>query len=443
MTVREDVALAAELGRRLDALSGPRPVGVTDLLAVRQAYWRATAPPAPISAARGARLAHGRRVHRVLADLFATEGQLEVRVRRQGVVGRIDVLTDRPLELKSTSVAIGPDELLSERPEYAEQLAMYCALAGRRAGRIVTVILGDEDRVEVRTLDLGFLGLPALSQNMERRAAVLRVALEGERPDELPRCRWFERGCEFRAGGMCDCTGSEPEEVPLFRDAPVEIIARPDLDRELTPRLSGALRSRKPPEIERFRDLVYPRRTYFDRSHGQPPAEKAPSAKSTSASPTYLRLTGVVEAGPLGEVTRLPSLADEPAEDVAAFQGLPYLARTSRAVSALRAERLVRDHPQYALDLGFRCATVGATSARVLVAYERPSEPADWVQVFELTFDPLTRFARLWRTRASALSRALAESSPSHLPPCPEWMYPDCPYRAECGCGATPGRSQR
>lgn len=443
VTVEAEGQLTEELGRRLEAASGLRSIGVTDLLAPRQAFWRLSTAPIAISPARQMRIESGRRIHRLLGPLFGPESALEVRVRRQGLAGRIDVLTDRPIELKTATLAIEPEQLVTDRPDHVEQLAMYCALLGRATGRLVTVIAPTEADVEVRTMDVRFANLDAVSSEMQRRAAALRAALTEGNPSDLPRCRWFDRGCEYRNGPTCDCTGREPENASVILPGVSEISARPEVDRWLAPRLSDALRAARPAQITRFRELVYPRRTYFERAEEGPPVDRELAGPPAPPSELYGRLVEAIEAGPVGEVARLPSLAEEPEEEVTAFRGAPFLARTSRSWSAVSAERLVSQYPQYALELGFRCAATGTEAARVMVAYGRAVEPRDRVRVFRLRFTPVTTFARVWRARAAELERARERKTPATLPACPAWMFADCPYRAECGCGEGPDRSHR
>jgi len=197
--------------------------------------------------------------------------------------------------------------------------------------------------------------------------------------------------------------------------------------------------------VDRFRDLIYPRRTWFERSVTPAPSLPPPSpAPPESATPdVYGRLVEAIESGPVGEVRRLLTLADEPGEEVVAFRDEPYLARTSRAWERVPAESLVDRSPQYALDLGFRCAVTGSFRGRVVTAYERAERDEDRIAVYECRFENLTPFSRLFRARAEGLEEALRRGTPESLPPCPGWMYEDCPYRAACGCGAEAGRSQR
>jgi hypothetical protein len=441
--VRPDLTLAAELGGRWESARGDRVVGVTDLLAPRPAYWKWVAGPAVPTPERRARLESGRRLHLSLDRLLDRGAKLEVRVRRDGIAARIDALTDRPVEFKTTGRAPEPEELLRERPEYAEQLGMYCALAESAAGRLIMLASGGDPEDLIRTVDISFRDPSRIHGAMRRGAEALRSAVASGSAAALPRCRWFDRGCEFRAGAICDCTGDEPEPEDWLRTEVAELRPRPEEDGRLAGRLPSANAEASP--LRRFRDLLYPRRSFFERR--RPLTETAgQAAGGTLPSPpseVYLRLLEAIEGGPVGDVARLPGRATEPAEEVPAFRGLPYLARTSRAPTVPQPGALLANHPQYALELGFRCAATGTTGARVILAYERASDPAARLQVFEFEFGSTTVFSRLWRSRERQLESALASGAPLGLPACPAWMYSACPYRDECGCGAAPGRSQR
>jgi len=436
--------LAGELTRRWESIAPSRAVSVTDLLAPRRAYWKATRGPVEPSPERAARIEEGRLVHRAIERLIAGEGAIEVRVRRAGVVGRLDALTDRPIEFKTTRFARAAAQVVSDRPEYVDQLAMYCALAGNPEGRLITAVPDAEAAWSVRVADLHFLDTASIEAEMHHRADRLREALARRTPSPLPRCPWFDRGCEYRDAANCDCTGEEVEEPRLAPESSLTPTERTDLETELQARLNAIVRSVRPAGLRRFRELIYPRRAYFDRT--AVPSEEGEERAGTPGapvSPTYERLVETIEGGALGEVARLPTRADEPEEEVPAFRGLPYLARTSRSTRVPGAEELFDRSPQYALELGFRCAATGTDIGRVIVVYERAADARDRLRVYELTFRPITAFSRLWRAREAALVHAVETGSFRELPACPSWMFPECPYRGDCGCDDPPDRSQR
>lgn len=386
----------------------------------------------------------GRRLHRALGLLFVGEGSLEVRVRREGLVGRVDVLTDRPIEVKSGALPRGGETLAEDRPEYLEQLGMYCALLDAPVGRLIALSTYGRPVPDVAVLDVRYRELPGVRDEMQDRAQRIRESWERQRPETLPRCPWFARGCEYREAGICQCTGDEPDDPRPFLSHVEGTEDRP----EVAARLRAGLEERLPqlgtPSVGRFREMIYPRRAWYDRLRDELPEPKVrPPPTTRPQSGTYARLLAAIEVGPTGEVERLPTLAAEPEEEVLGFRGDPVLLHTSRARRAPTAETLLDQSPQYALDLGFRCVAAGRNAGRLVLALERAGPDESPVRVFELSFEPVSTLARLWRGRQRQLEEALRDRAPDRLPACPSWMYEECPYRELCGCGSVEGRSQR
>jgi hypothetical protein len=442
VSVRRDPELRAELLERL-ARTGPvRAIGVTDLLALRRAFWRATTSPLEISPDRMARIDQGRWLHRHLGLVLGPETALEVRVRRAGCVGRIDGFADAPIEVKTGASLAEPSDLRDSRPDHVEQLAMYCAMTGRPSGRLVAFSVEGEEVRGLRTADLAFRDLPTIVGEMTARAEALRRAIADETAAGLPRCRWFGRGCEFQLAGRCHCSGEEPEGRTTILDEIASVAARPDLDAVYRGRLARLPKVAQAPTLERFRDLLYPRRAYFERT--APAPERSLAIASPAETPDlYARIAETIESGPIGEVARLPPRAEEPAEDVTGFRGTPYLLRTTRAWDPIAPEDLIRRSPQYPLELGYRCAVTGTSVGRVVLGYERAAEDRDRLQVFEVRFSSVTPFARRVRQVGHDLEEAIRSRRPEDLAACPDWMYSDCPYAAECACGVSAPRSHR
>ena len=437
----EDPAREHELGARLPAAAEPRAVSVTDLLAPRRAFWRRMRGPAPITPERELRLERGRAWHRRLGHAVAAEGRLEVHVRRGGLSARIDLLADVPIEVKTSSTpgVGGPQD---DRPDQVEQLAAYCALVGHPLGRLIHLRLHDDGPPEVSAADLSFDDLPAVSAELGRREAALRGAVGAQSPERLGRCRWFDSGCDYRTAGVCDCRGDERLEPEAVAGRRGQRTDRPDV----AARWEAALRRAPTPEptpVPRFRDLLYPRRAYFDRRVGRPPVNVPPRPPSAPMD-TYERTVAALERGPVGDVHTLASGARAPEEEVLAWRGRPVLVRASRTRSRLSAEELRSRFPQYLLELGFRCAHAGVPRATLVVGRElaAPGEPP--VEVFDFELPEGTgAFTAAWEERRAVLERAIGAATPGGLPSCPGWMTSDCPYRAECGCAADAERSHR
>jgi hypothetical protein len=439
VTVTEDRVLARELTSRLRPVGAPRRTNVTDVLSLRPAYWRRAVGAPPIAPEREAMLESGRRLHRILGLVFAPEGQLEARVHDAHVQGRVDVLSDRPVEIKTSAYAPPSGDPIAERPEHVDQVAMYSALLGVGSARLVYLhAVADEVR-GAATFDLEFARLDAVREGMGARVRALADAHTAGSPADLPGCPWFARGCEFRGAGVCDCTGEEGPAESLVTAAEPRSTARPDLAQRLAEGVRVRLAATHPPTIHRFRDLLYPRRGYFDASGPPSPALAVPYEAETD---TYSRLVEALDTGPLGEAARLPTLADEPDEEVGGFRGAPVLIRTSRASQRLDPATLLDRSPQHALQLGFRCVATGTRRARLIMGYEKSAE-TERIQVLDLSFEPPATFSRVWRSRVRQLESARAREDPAALPACPGWMFNQCPYRDRCGCGSAAVASQR
>ncbi len=387
-------------------------------------------------------MARGRSWHRAAGRLFSAEGALEVRLRREGISCRIDLLADVPVEIKTGGGPL-PADLPSERPEHVEQLAMYCALLERPDGRLVHIAVEEGRPTGVGATDVRFGDLAKVEGEMRAREAVLRQAIDRKESGSLPRCRWFGRGCEFQLAGACDCRGEEARESSVILAEVRSTRERPDIslrwltalvENSAVPTSSG---------LDRFRELVYPRRTFFDRTRTVETAPGEPSAPVARGPDLYDRLLETTESGPVGEVLQLPSAPNAPEEEVVGFRGAPLLLRTSKAWSRVPPTDALARFPQYALDLGFRCAATGTSVGRVVLGYEHAEEEADRLQVLEFRFDPVAVLAQLAEDRTRRIAAALADRSPRGLEPCAAWMFGDCPYKVDCGCGADTSRSQR
>lgn len=125
----------------------------------------------------------------------------------------------------------------------------------------------------------------------------------------------------------------------------------------------------------------------------------------------------------------------EPLERVVLADERPVLVRTSRGWRHLTPREVVRDRPQYLMELGLRAQAVRRPVTTLVVAYEHATDPADRIEAFRTEFTDLGLWAEVARSRAEALATALHSGDPRPLPPCPRWMYDTCPYRALCHCG--------
>jgi hypothetical protein len=439
--VLPDEPLRAALLERQRAGPLEGAVSVTEVLEPRPAYWKRL-HPVPPTAERAARMRAGQEMHVLAGHLMAPASAREIRRRRDGIVARIDLLDDRVTELKTTTLRGTPDGT-SVRSSYLEQLAVYCGLLERSQGRLVLIDPTPGSPPKVEAYDAGFPTAGLAWAEALRRAAQLRSALQVRSAAELPRCPWRDRGCEFRSAAVCDCTGNEvPAAADAFGPLPV-----PDPAPEAARRLAEALAARPAgPGIRRFRDLVYPRRAFYERTvpleEGGREWTPPPGGRTEDL---WRTISDLLETGAAGEVASVDPPDGEPLERVTTLDGRPMVLKTTRSWNPPAPERVLAAQPQYILELGLRCAAAGTDQGTLLVGYERILPWDRRVQAYRVSFDPPDAIRAVIALRTRDLRDALASGRPAGLPACPGWMYEGCAYRPDCACagGAGPGVDQR
>ena len=439
--VSEDPSLRSLLTGRLAPASDPPPTRVTDLVDLRRAYWRAIAP-VRLAPERLERMELGRAQHRRFERALAAEGAAEVRVRRDGFVGRIDLLSDIPIEVKSAASIVPASELLEARADQLEQLAMYVALTDRPSGRLVTIGPDGPGGPAVQAIDIGVGSADAVRTAMRARAGALVRAWQEHRAETLPKCSWRHRGCEFEAAGVCDCSDGDPAADEGVLSQIGGLTERTDVEERLTDRLRVLPAPEEEPLLDRFRELLYPRRSYFERTRPAPGGER-PRRDPLEPPELFARLLAALEGGPVGDVARLIPRTGEPLEEIPGYRGVPFLVRTTRARRLPTAASLVEEAPQYALELALRCVAIGGSEGLLVLGSERASRDEERLWAFRYHLTDPSVISRWWRERRRGLVDAIALGEPRAAAACPSWMYADCPYRVDCACGAVEARSQR
>ncbi|HEV2449194.1 MAG TPA: hypothetical protein VGU43_02145, partial [Thermoplasmata archaeon] len=425
--VEPDAAVAARLAGAGGEARTVRSVWVSDLLDPRIAYYRAISPVEP-SPDVIARRESGREAHDRVERRLAAPEHREIRVGADGIVGRIDLLYDRPTELKSTAKLLEPAELPRLRPSYVEQLAAYCALLERPTGRLLLVRDATGGTADLRVGDAEFSDLPGLRRELLTAAEALRQAIRDRNPDPLARCAWFGRGCEYQEAGVCHCTGQEPSPPGPGVRRLIHLERNLELEHRVAEQLAAPPPDPSTEPIGKYNDLLYPRQTFFERT-GAPRRPGAPF----SGGPLWRELRDVVESELASELDERGSTSGEPREPVACFRGEPYLLKTSRSRWRTLPEQVPLRSPHYLLDLALRAGALRVEGGWIFLARERPEPGAPRIEALHVRFSEAPRLAVWLDGQVSALHAAVREGDPSRLPACPEWRFEECPYRDFCG----------
>ena len=410
----------------------PYRISVTDLLNLKQAYFRRKYPEIVPPLEKQQLMWAGTGFHKTFGSAVSSEEYLEQFVEAEGIVGKVDIYEKIPVEVKTTSTPVDTKDLLKYRPNYIEQLGMYCAMVNVHEGEIIIYQRPAEESPPPLTVyHITFPDLEAIRTEMRRRRDLLVQALISNDPSNLPVCPWLNRQCDYSE--VCDCATTSVPASREIADLAGEIHVDSTTCEQLLSKMAGA----QPSQLFGINDIVFPRKAYFERLKLQ---EIAPGEEVREEKEEHLRsmdelgflyaLRDSLRYGTPGEVQRIPVKHAPLADLVQTWRDLPTILRDPKFSSLVERERLPRTFPHYFLRLGFECAFTENAKGRLLLYYVRvPKEDAK-LMVYDVNFRNLNAVKAEALRRLELLEKA---TSPLQLPKCPSWMCPYCEYRLECG----------
>ncbi|MGA8848947.1 MAG: hypothetical protein WB564_03885 [Dehalococcoidia bacterium] len=410
----------------------PYHISVTDLLNLKQAYFRRKYPEIVPPLEKQQLMWAGTGFHKTFGSAVSSEEYLEQFVEAEGIVGKIDIYEKIPVEVKTTSTPIDTKDLLQNRPTYIEQLGMYCAMVNAHEGEIIIYQRpAEESPSPLLVYHVTFPDLEAIREEMRRRRDLLVQALISNDPSNLPVCPWFNRQCDYSQ--VCDCATTSVQASYKIAELAGEIYVDSTTCEQLLSKMAGA----QPSQLFGINDIVFPRKAYFERLKLQ---EIALGEEVREEKEEYLRsmdergfldaLRDSLRYGAPGEAQRIPVKHAPLADMVQIWQNLPTILRDPKFSSLVERERLPRTFPHYFLRLGFDCALTENAKGRLLLYYVRvPKEDAK-LMVYDVNFRNLNAVKAEALRRLELLEKA---TSQLQLPKCPSWMCSYCDYRLECG----------
>ena len=423
-TIKDELAAAAR------SQSARRRISVTDLVNPRQAYFRWTRPDIEPSLDRIQLMLSGTGFHAVFGQTVSSEGFVEQFLEYEGIVGKVDIYEDVPVELKTTGSI--PEEIEAARPAYIDQLGMYCTMAGQGAGRLLVYRRQMYDRPpELRAFDVAFRDIGAIRAEMFRRRDMLREAMDRNDPGTLPRCEWWERGCDYREVCGCETAGPLARAVPA---SDIRIERSPDLERKLTGQLLVSdLASEEKRRGFGLNDLVFPRKAAYERlKHEEEEDDQTLETRLRDLERRGFQgaLYKALRFGIPGAFTAIPVRLRTLTGRVGTYKGIPTILRSSKFRKMVPRERLPEDMSHYFDRLAFECSLAGREQGRLVLYYE--VLPGDKFMVYDVTFKKLPAILAEADRRLALLESG---APPADLPACPSWMFKRCEFAPQCGCG--------
>ncbi len=424
-TIDVNRTIKDELTAAIQTQSKRRRISVTDLVNPRKTFFSRRHSEIQPSPDRAQAMMAGTGFHNEFERAVSTEEFAEQLVEFEGIVGKIDIYEDIPVELKTTrSLRQGTDAIY---PHYVDQLGMYAVMTGRDAGHLLIYGRGEFGRPpELRAYGLKFGDAGAIRNEMIRRRDLLTRALETGDPAGLPRCTWFGR-CEYEE--ICGCGGVTAE---LGRIVP-ETNVRIERDERLEALLAGKVGDDTiKPLGFRFFHLVFPRKAAFgllDDTEESPgtPRERLGQMERRGF---FRALDEVIYRSDPRAFRSVPVRLGKLADRVRLYKEVPTILKPTRARNFIERTRLPADRPWNVDTLAFQCALAGIEKGRLVLYYE--TLPDDKFMVYEMMFSNLPAIREEAERRLHLLESG---APPSELPACPAWMAKMCPYRDRCGCG--------
>jgi hypothetical protein len=405
----------------------PYRISVTDLLNIKQAYFRRKYPEIVPPLEKQQLMWAGTGFHKTFGSAVSSEEYLEQFVEAEGIVGKIDIYEKIPVEVKTTSTPVDTKDLLKYRPTYIEQLGMYCAMVNAHEGEVIIYQRPTEESpTPLVVYHVNFPDLEAIREEMRRRRDLLVQALISNDPSNLPVCPWLNKQCDYSQ--VCDCATTS---VPASHEI-AELAGEIRVDSLTCEQLLSKMAGAQPSQVFGINDIVFPRKAYFERlklSEGVR-EEKEEYLRSMDELGFLDALRDSLRYGAPGEAQRIPVKHTPLADLVQTWQNLPTILRGPKLSSLVERERLPRMFPHYFLRLGFDCALTENTKGRLLLYYVKvPKEDAK-LMVYDVNFRNLNAVKAEALRRVELLEKA---TSPLQLPKCPSWMCSYCDYRLECG----------
>jgi len=407
---------------RLQAQHPGRNTGVTDLISLRQAYWRRVRPEVKIDMERSADMLAGSGFHDAFNWKVSSEEWIEQGVSYQDIVGRIDIFEDRPLELKTSKVLVEPQQIKVLRPNYLEQLGMYCAMVEKPDGHILIYNRGPGHSLTGASVH--FNDIRGIQKEMIHRRDLLRDALAKKDPSQLPACPWKGRGCAY--DGICDCS-QETLSYPIADQADVQ--EDHALEEDFSTRFKDAPTPQ--PDGLRINDLVFPRRTFFKAHSDEEDIELSEELAvfESMAARREFKYRGL---GAPGELTSKPVQLGAVSDRVDFHEGRTLWIARSSFTKPVERYRLTSALEHGMLRLGFNAALANKGRSRLVVHYPQVPDDRSKVMVYDFTWTDLRPIQEEAQKRSEALVVAIATGDHRELPMCPNWMCKKCEHSKNC-----------
>jgi len=415
-------------------------VRVTDLLNPKRAYFNERYPELVrgIPFERRELMWAGLDFHEEFGYAVSQREYCEQFVGVEGIMGRIDIFKDHPVEVKRTKDIDAETDVVCSRPDNVEQLGMYCSMTNVSWGRLVFFIYKGEEPGTVFAFKVEFDDLKAIRQIMRERKKLLLDAWNSSDTSQLPSCPWFKKGCE--AEKRCDCANSRPfgHEIAAHVSA---CVYEPEESRRLTRQLNAYILA--PKSRITYWNLLFPRKFWFRRSEQSRETDEDEPKTVASERLAWQNVKRGVETqikhSPNVDFKREYVEFEEEKIPVESLRNVPTVITFPRGTEPIppESDRIARFFRDDVMRLGMQCALVGKKTGKLIAYHQNAKDSGSKLMVYMVHFKDVELYRQFMKERLGALRDSIEHNDLKKLPKCPEvkCRYKDwqCPHFDECG----------
>jgi hypothetical protein len=448
VTVRKDDSIAqmmsAAFSRRYNQDMRPKEYYyLTELCNPIQAFWARTRSNVCKSKQTAQKLARGNLLQnrayywmRRMPEYVSEEAYLVgdyVGVSK--VVGKYDVRFGNSIvEFKTKPENVADARTVFEKyPHDLEQLCFYAALSPQEMKTHYLVFQLDHKPYDLHVFRVDVNNIGAIRHIMKQRINLLDNALATSDPTRLPKCRYYDSGCDFGDQQICACAQAREADVKALQKAASvseDKKKKAELERcrdELSTDHGSALRAW---------DLLLPRKYFLRCVVGQTDDYEADNEQIAYKDSLRKALLRSDALKPLpSELKRvrasamnLPILATwsymaihDPELGCQRRRVVPVLLKVSKSEKPFTSIP-----PSYKAEIAIaKIMSSKSAKGAILVIHPKAN---DAIQAFIVSSqeDTLARGEGLLRDAASALNRSIEQQDISGLETCPEWARKGC-----------------
>ena len=415
----------------VESISRSRPrlrISVTDLTNPMQAYFRWVHPEIKTPIDKLQYMLLGTGFHDIFSDIVTTEEYVEQLLEYDGIVGKVDIFENIPIELKTTNSI--PNDLYKEKLSYVEQLGMYCAMADCDKGQLIIYKRGSgTKKVILKVFDVTYFDLAKIKSSMSKRKDMFQNALESKNPDKLPRCEWYQKRCDYAK--FCRCETANSDE-PIVGNDEVEISSNENALEQFTNKLLSKRISATDTNLT-LDNIIFPRKYALSRNH----SEIATNGNNFQTQMANIENLGfrkaLLEAIKFGSEGKLNYIKISKAilqDTVLMLSGIPIMVETVEMDTMIPRKELPSIFPHYFDKLAFICALTNSPKSRLILYYQNIYK--NKFMIYDVIFKNRNEILQEFDKR---LDNLINNTDHTMLPKCPKYIVKYCQYSTICECG--------